>query len=179
MSTASKIESLLLAAGEPLSLGRLAKLTGEKKEKLKEILRSLEEKYSLASGSGIILARVEDNYRFLTNPGAAALVASLLREDLNAELTEPGLEALAIIAYRGPATRPEIEQVRGVNCVLILRNLLLRGLVEKIGGEQEILPKYRITHEFLRFLGVSKAQDLPDYEKLSRDKTLDQITSGL
>ena len=82
-----------------------------------------------------------------------------------------------MIAYKGPVTKPEIEQIRGVNCSLILRNLLLRGLIEEtgsVGGEA----RYSITIPFLQYLGVSSVKELPDYEGLNAHETLKAVLNA-
>lgn len=175
MSLPAKIESLLFVSAEPLSLERIGKIAQEKKKDAAAALAELLLKYAPGANVGMTLVKIGDNYQLLTNPRHASIVSRYLKADRDFELTEPGLETLAIIAYRGPLTKPEIEQIRGVNCALILRNLLLRALIEKIGGQEESLSRYQITHEFLRFLGVSEVKDLPDYDKLSKDKSLVQI----
>lgn len=174
MSLPAKIEALLFAAAEPLSVSRMSKICEAKKSDAQAALSLLESKYRTDADAGLALIKIEDNYQLLTNPRWSAAVGRYLKSARDFELTAPALETLAVIAYRGPVTKPEIEQVRGVNCALILRNLLLRALIEKedSGGD---LPRFRITHEFLRFLGVNKVEDLPNYSELSRDKTLAQI----
>jgi len=83
------------------------------------------------------------------------------------------LETLTIIAYRGPVTRPEMEQIRGVNCSQILRNLLIKGLVEMEEKNKE--PYYSISVDFLKYLGVSNIQELPDYDKLHQHESLEEF----
>jgi len=114
-------------------------------------------------------------YQLASHPDNAKLVQLFLKSDITGELTEPALETLTIIAYRGPMTKPEIEQIRGVNCSLILRNLLIRGLIEKIEHKKVELPRYQVTHDFIRFLGIGSAAELPDYEKLHTHETLDEV----
>ncbi|MBI2050426.1 MAG: SMC-Scp complex subunit ScpB [Parcubacteria group bacterium] len=175
MPLASKIESLLFVSSQPISITQLKKLTGAKKGEVEAALRELKSSYGGKKGSGIILAVSGDAYQLVSHPDNAALVKSFLKSDVTGELTDPGLETLTIIAYRGLVTKPELEQIRGVNCGLILRNLLIRGLIERTSEKKEMLPKYRVTHDFLKFLGVSSASELPDYEKLSRHETLDEV----
>jgi segregation and condensation protein B len=85
------------------------------------------------------------------------------------------LETLTIVSYRGPITKPVLEQIRGVNCSLILRNLLIRGLIERLESTKTQMPKYQVMHEFIKFLGMSSVKDLPEYEKLSTHETLDEV----
>ena len=96
-----------------------------------------------------------------------------MRGEQVGELTRPSLESLTIIAYRGPITKAELEMIRGVNCSMILRNLLIRGLIREEKGKTESV--FRVSLEFLRWLGVQQASDLPDYDKLSGSDLIDQV----
>ncbi|PJC40500.1 MAG: SMC-Scp complex subunit ScpB [Parcubacteria group bacterium CG_4_9_14_0_2_um_filter_41_8] len=175
MSLLSKIESLLFVSSEPLSLSQLKKLCDAKKGEVEDALEQLREKYKNQKENGIVFVVSGDKYQLASNPDNAKLVKDFLKSDITGELTEPALETLTIIAYRGPITKPELEQIRGVNCSLILRNLLIRGLIERLESKKIDMPRYQVTHEFIRFLGVSQVHDLPDYEKLSKHETLDQV----
>jgi segregation and condensation protein B len=88
------------------------------------------------------------------------------------------LETLTIIAYRGPVSRAEIEQIRGVNCAIILRNLLMRGLVENQEDKKKMQTVYNITFDFLQFLGLKEQSELPDYAKLNSSESLEKILSS-
>ena len=80
---------------------------------------------------------------------------------MHGELSRPSLEALTILAYRGPLTRPELEQIRGVHSSLILRNLLLRGLIEEKEDARLGQPLYSVTLDFLRHIGLASVEELP------------------
>ena len=94
---------------------------------------------------------------------------------MSGELTPPSVETLTIIAYRVPITKPAIEQIRGVNCSLILRNLLIRGLIEEHEDKQRLQNTYTISFEFLRHLGVDRVEDLPQYIELHADEIVQQF----
>lgn len=175
MSLISKIESLLFVSNQPLSLTQLKKLCDAKKDEVQSALSELKKKYADQDGCGIVFIASADKYQLASHPDNAKLVKDFLKSDVTGELTEPALETLTIIAYRGPITKPELEQIRGVNCSLILRNLLIRGLIERIEDKKVDMPRYQATHEFIRFLGVSQISELPDYEKLSKHETLDEV----
>ena len=83
-------------------------------------------------------------------------------------VSRPSLEALAVLAYRGPLTRPELEQIRGVQSSMILRNLMIRGLVEMKEDLRLGQPVYRVTVDFLKHIGADRVESLPDFEKLLR-----------
>lgn len=138
-------------------------------------MRELVQKYKVQEESGVMLAVVGEKYQFTSHPDNAKLVELFLKADVTGDLTQPALETLTIIAYRGPITKPELEQIRGVNCSLILRNLLIRALIEKVEEKKLSLPKYQVTHEFIKFLGIDSVQELPDYKKLSQHEILDEV----
>ena len=176
MTLASTIESLLFVSSQPVSVSQLKKLTGAKKADIDAALKGLAEAYEEKKHSGILLMVSGDRYQLVSHPDNAKAVKVFLKSDVTGELTDPALETLAIVAYRGPITKPELEQIRGVNCGLILRNLLIRGLIERIpSASKQLLPKYLVTHEFIRFLGVSSVEALPEYETLSKHETLDEV----
>jgi len=106
-------------------------------------------------------------------PDNVKLIQEFIKDETTGELTRPSLETLTIIAYRGPVSKLDLERIRGVNCSLILRNLLIRGLVESKTEKKEIY--YNITFDFIRFLGVNDIKELPDYERLHTDDSLDRM----
>jgi segregation and condensation protein B len=169
MSLKSKIESLLFISAHPLSEKKIAELAGAKADEVKTVIYELISDYN---ERGIKIARIDDEYQMSTANDNAALIRDFIKDETNGELTRPSLETLTIIAYRGPITKAELEQIRGVNCGLILRNLMIRGLVEAGGGGEQ---KYNITFDFLRFLGIKSVTELPDFEKLSRDPNLEKF----
>ena len=114
-------------------------------------------------------------YQMMTNPENGKIVQAYMQDETTGELTRASLETLSIIAYRGPLTRPEIEQIRGVNCSLILRNLMMRGLVEMQEDAETKTPRYSITFDFMRFLGVASISQLPEYDKLRHHEFVEKI----
>lgn len=174
MSTRSKIESILLVASRPLGLVALAKLLEITKKELVTELESLRDSYQ-EEGRGIELALGTTEVQLVSSPGNAELVKKFLKEEITGELTRPSLETLTIIAYRGPIGKAELEQVRGVNCSLILRNLLIRGLVVHEDDKKTRQRKYSVTVEFLKFLGISQVQELPEYDKLSSHEAVEDL----
>jgi segregation and condensation protein B len=161
----SQIESLLFVAARPLNVKRLCEATGATKDEVTAALDAIAAKHN-AEGSGIRVLRNGNDVQMSTSPDNSRAVQDFLKDETTGELTKPSLETLTIIAYRGPVTKAELEQIRGVNCSLILRNLLMRGLVEAQGEPYEPQTTFRVTMDFLRFLGVSGVEELPDYDKL-------------
>jgi len=172
--TTQKLESILFISNKPLSYKKLAELLNSKTDAIKNSSELLKEKYNQSGG-----VRILDNGHSLqlaTSPDSGEVVEEFLKQELTGEMTRPQLETLTIIAYRGPILKTELEQIRGVNCSLILRNLLIRGLVEVVTDKEKIA-RYQITMDFLRFLGINSQRDLPDYEKLSRHEFIDTLLS--
>lgn len=174
----NQIESLLFISHKPLSITELAKLCGADKKETEEILNQLAEEYKTRAG-GVEILRVEEKYQMATSGECSDVVAKFVKSELTGELTRPSLETLTIIAYRGPISKAELELIRGVNCSLIIRNLLIRGLIEAKEDKAKGSTYYNITLEFLKFLGLSGVSDLPDFAKLNRDNNLDKLLEGL
>ena len=107
-----------------------------------------------------------------TTPRVSSVVKKFLKDETTGELTKAALETLSIIAYRAPITKYELEQIRGVNCSLILRNLLIRGLIEEDKDPQTKNIVYKLSFDFLKFLGIKEVKELPDFEKLNSDENL-------
>ena len=157
------IEAILFASGRALSERKLADLLGKKPEEISGILDSLQEKLS---ERGVILQRYEKEVELVTHPEAAEYVSKVIKDEEQGELTRAALEALTILAYRGPMTRPELEQIRGVQSSMILRNLMIRGLVEQKEDMRLGQVTYAVTFDFLNHLGLKSIKDLPEYEEL-------------
>lgn len=168
-----QIESLLFIAGKPLSVRKLADMLHAKPSEITSAADTLLERYK--EDKGIHIMRVDDNYQMATSPAQADLIETFIKSEQTGELTKPSLETLTIIAYRGPITKAELEQIRGVNCSLILRNLLIRGLIEAGFDRKLKITVYQVTLQFLEFLGVSTTRDLPEYEKLHNDVRLREL----
>ena len=111
----------------------------------------------------------------MTQPDAARAVAKVVNAEISGELTRPSLEALTILAYCGPMSRAELEQIRGVQSTLILRNLMLRGLIEEQPEEKLGQPLYAVTFDFLRHLGLKSVESLPEYEELRGHSVVQDI----
>jgi segregation and condensation protein B len=170
----TKIESILFISNKPLTASKLAELVDGPEPEVEEALKSLTEKYS-ADDSGIKLMTNGAKYQLVTAQASAEAVNKFVKDEIVGDLTRPQLETLTIVAYRGPIKKSELEQIRGVNCTLILRNLLMRGLVEGTGDLGELTSEFSLTLDFLRHLGISSSKDLPDFENLSRDSKIDEL----
>jgi len=168
------LESILLISDRALKIKNLAKKLNLEKKEVKELIEELKEKFNIES-SGIHLLITNDKIQFTTNPLSKKIVKEFVKEELNSNLTDASLEALTIIAYRGPITRSELEQIRGVNCSIILRNLLIKGLIESKTNKEKMTETYSITLDFLKYLGINTINELPDYERLNSDELINKI----
>lgn len=162
MSLESQIESILFFSAEPVTILELSKFLDKDKSEIKEALRSLQNFYQ---ARGIVIVSNGDEYSFGTSPENSVLIESLQKEEFSRELGRAGLETLSIILYRGPISRREIDQIRGVNSGFILRTLLIRGLIERaegVTGERSFT--YKPTLKLLQFLGITKKEELPEFD---------------
>jgi segregation and condensation protein B len=154
------LESLLFIAGEPAPIEQLAATLGVEEKFIEAALSSLQEDYK---SRGLRLQRNGNHVQLVTAPEAAPYIERFLGLQLSSRLSLPALETLAIVAYRQPVTRAQIETIRGVNSDGVLRTLLNRGLIEEVGRlEQAGRPiLYGTTFEFLRHFGLQELRDLP------------------
>lgn len=162
----SAVEALLFFYGEPITAAKVAKVTGFPEKECPALIRALGEKLAGDSTRGLQL--LEDNGRFqlTTKPNLAWLTKKLLESEFKEELTPAALETLSLIAYLGPVPRSTIDYVRGVNSSFILRNLLIRGLVDReLEAGKKNVYEYRASFEFLKHMGLKNVQELPEYEK--------------
>lgn len=175
----SALESLLFASGEPLSLRRLAETLKIPEGAVAEGLRALE--LELAKpGCGLALLWKGKEVVLATRPENAEYVATLFKSELQSSISPAALETLAVIAYRGPITRLGIDAIRGVNSSFTLRNLLIRGLIDREGSATDARGYvYSLSFDFLREIGVSKVEDLPDYKTLIHDNRLESLAATI
>jgi len=157
------IESLLFVADEPVHVERLASALEVDTDQVETALAGLAQAYT---GRGISLQRKGQRVQMVTAPEAADYVRRFLGLDFSGKLTPAALETLAIIAYRQPITRAQIESIRGVNSDSVLRTLVNRGLIEEQGRlEQAGRPiVYGTTFEFLQHFGLLSLDQLPPLE---------------
>lgn len=176
MSIAKQLEALLVASGKPYKPAHLVKVLSTTPEELDRALGEVADHLNQAS-SGLKLFQSETEVAIVTDPEVSDFIAEVLQKDLTGELTKPSLETLTIIAYRGPVTKPEIEQIRGVNCSLILRNLMIRGLLDEQKNKQG-LPVYSVSMAFLQYLGVKSVSALPSYKDLNTHAVLESLKAS-
>lgn len=158
----SVVESLLFVAATPTPLARLAQVTGATEAAVLEALDRISAAYA-TPGRGLRLLHKGDRVYLTTAPDSGPFIEKFLGLDLSTRLSTAALETLAVIAYRQPLTRGDIELIRGVNCDGVLRTLIARELVEPVGRlEQPGRPfLYGTTLQFLHYFGLESLERLP------------------
>jgi segregation and condensation protein B len=175
----SIIESVLFSIGEPVKIAKLVKITDATKPEVDNALMMLGVEYAGAN-RGLTLLRKEDEAQLATNPENAAFVDQIIKSELQESLSNSALEVLSIIAYRGPLTRTDVEAIRGVNCSYTVRNLLMRGLIERIDNPKDNRGYvYKISFDFLKKMGLESVAKLPDFETLSQDERITSVIAQL
>jgi segregation and condensation protein B len=162
-SLAALVESLLFVADSPASVGRLAEALEVTPGQVEQALGELD---STCAGRGLRLQRAGSRVQLITVPEAAPSVERFLGLEARTHLSRAALETLAIIAYRQPISRPEVETIRGVNSDSVLRTLLSVGLIEEVGRAQTVGRPilYGTTFEFLQHFGLRSLEELPPLE---------------
>jgi segregation and condensation protein B len=168
----SALESLLFVSGEPLSIKKIAEVFGVSDDEVSRIIASLRHKYE-SEESGLSLVSLDGSVQLVTKKSNATLIESFAKSQMQESLSKPSLEVLSVVAYRGPISRGEIELIRGVNCSMTIRNLLLRGLIDREASFDERRGFiYTIALAFLKELGLASREELPEYATLSQDARL-------
>ena len=186
MNLSAKLEAILFWKAEPVSFKKLAQLLSTEKTDVTETTEATgaikltetdiktgltELETSLKNrNSGLTLVQTDTEVMLGSAKEFSPLIEQLTKEELSRDLGKAGLETLSIVLYQGPISRAGIDYIRGVNSQFILRNLLIRGLVERIDNPKDARSfLYKTTLELLAHLGVSKIEELPEYEKVRAD----------
>jgi segregation and condensation protein B len=152
-----KIITLLYLSGEPMKIDLLSKLLSNTPAEIESYLNEVE---AALQTIGLALLRSHEGVSIVTQPDQAQLVEAFWKEELQGELTPASLQVLTLVAYLGSPTREEISYIRGVQSSQSIRTLTVRGFLSRSG---EVCT---LTGEALMHLGVTKSEELPDYEKL-------------
>ena len=164
-SLAKRIEATLFIHGEPLTLDRLVKLLGVEITKIRQAAEELDQKLI---DTALTLVWKDDSLQLATRPAVAEDIDRLIKEEISREISRAAAETLAIIAYRGPLIKSEIDYIRGVNSSYTLRNLLIRGLIERKTNPKDARTYiYKVSIDLLKFLGLSKIGELPEYSEFA------------
>ena len=165
----SVVEAVLFASDESLTVARLADIVGTSVKQLREHIKNLNEKYE-ANNNAFRVEQIAGGYQMLTLSDYNYWLKKLLRVRSDTKLSPAALETLAIIAYKQPVIRADVEAIRGVQVGEIIRNLMYKGLV-KIVGRAEVLGRpmlYGTTKKFLEIFGLNSLKDLPKIEELKK-----------
>ena len=162
----SVIESVLFVAGEPILVSDLCFKFNVKQKEIEKAVAKLQEKYN--ENSGIKLLQFNNKLQFASNPNNVDFVSLVLNPIRQRNLTKATLETVAIVAYKQPITRMEIEEIRGVNSDYAINILLEHKLVEIVGRKDAVGKPalFGTTDEFLKRFDISSINDLPDYNEL-------------
>lgn len=172
------IEGILFAAGDPVSMERMAAILEQDVETVERVCSSLADEYRYQR-RGICLVRTENSWQMCTAPEYAPQIRKTLEHRKPAKLSQTALEVLAIVAYFQPVTRAYIEQIRGVDSSYTVGLLLERQLIEEAG--RLAVPgrpmQFRTTHHFLRTFGLTSLEELPELPSATQEGT--QMTLDL
>jgi segregation and condensation protein B len=166
---ARTLEALLVVASRPLTLVELAEAAGEDSERVETALGLLAERFA-EGRSGIVLEKVAGGWAFRASRDAAAACGRLFERPSERGLSSAALETLAVIAYLGPCSRPEIARLRGVAADSVVAGLVERGLIVEAGREESVgAVRYRVTPLFERVFGLESLSELPRLDDLGAD----------
>jgi segregation and condensation protein B len=177
MDIKSQIESLLFISAKPVAVSELAKLIHASPEDIRKSGDELVEYYKNEK-RGIKIIKDGTKFQMVSSPENAKVIQEFIKDETSGELSRPSLETLTIIAYRGPISKIDLDRIRGVNCSLIIRNLLIRGLIESKSDKKKGDTYYNVTFDFVRFLGINEISELPDFERLHTNDTLDRMLNN-
>lgn len=158
------IEAFLFYYGDPVSRKKIAEFLKISEEEVQNALSSYEKYLCDSTMRGLTLIMNGESVQLSLKKEFSEMGKKFIEEEFRESLTPAGLETVSLIAYLGPVSRATIDYIRGVNSSFTIRNLMMRGLIER-SEEKGARYQYRVSFEFLSHMGLSKLEDLPDYEK--------------
>ncbi len=176
MNLEQKIEAILFYKNEPMEIKKLSKLVGVGERETREALQNLAK---FLSGRGICLIMTDAEVSLATAPEMASFIEQIAKNEMSDEIGKAGLETLAIVLYNNPISRREVDYIRGVNSTFILRNLCVRGLIEREPDSRDLrVFKYKGSLSLLAHLGLKTIEELPEFDmfknKIEESKNLMQ-----
>jgi len=167
---ARTIEALLVVASQPLTVAELVEAAADEQERVETALGLLRERYR-EGRSGIVLEQVAGGWAFRAAREAAEACGRLFERPVQRSLSQASLETLAIVAYLGPCTRPDVARIRGVSADSAVANLVERGLISEAGRDDGVggAIRYRTTPLFERVFGLESLSELPRLDDLGGD----------
>ncbi|MEA3323119.1 MAG: SMC-Scp complex subunit ScpB [Patescibacteria group bacterium] len=170
------LESVLFMYGREISFARIGELLDLSEEDVVQIVKTLQEEYKKRENCGLRIIVKDDVVQMVTHPNSAKVIEQITKKELEGPLTPVAMEVLSIIVYREPISKIDIEAIRGVNCSFSIRNLLRRGLIERVHTDKaKRIQQYQTTIDLLRLLGIESVEELPEFDELSTDKRIDAI----
>jgi len=169
------IEALLFASPEPLTQSKINLIFEDDPPILSEIVEQLQKRYH-ENDHGIVIAEVAGGYQLVTRSDYDIYVKRMLSKSGRLMLSPAALETIAIIAYKQPLNRYEIESIRGVDCTGVLKTLLSRNLI-KVKGRDEGVGRpllYATTDKFLEYFGLNRLADMPKLREISEITDADE-----
>lgn len=167
MNLEAQIEAILFFKGEPTKIKELAKILEVTEGQINDSISVLKENLN---NRGVSLLTKDNEIALGTAPEVSELIEKVRKEELSKDIGKAGLETLSIVLYKSPIARSEIDYIRGVNSAFILRNLLIRGLVERENNPNDQRSfLYKPTFELLSFLGVESIDKLPNFETVQAE----------
>ena len=168
----SAVEAVLFASGEPVAVQALIEMLGVTALEFEPVLQGLALRYD--EDRGVRLMRFDDSLQLCTRPQFMDLIEKVLQPVRKQTLTQAALETLAVVAYRQPVTRMEIEQIRGVQCDRAVATLLHHGLIAEVGRKESIGRPilYGTTEKFLQHFALTSLEALPRLAQVKVDEEL-------
>lgn len=168
----SAVEAVLFASGEPVAVQALIEILGVTAQEFEPVLQGLALRYD--EDRGVRLMRFDDSLQLCTRPQYMDLIEKVLQPVRKQTLTQAALETLAVVAYRQPVTRMEIEQIRGVQCDRAVATLLHHGLIAEVGRKEGIGRPilYGTTEKFLQHFALTSLEALPRLAQVKVDEEL-------
>ena len=168
----SAVEAVLFASGEPVAVQALIEMLGVTVQEFEPVLQGLALRYD--EDCGVRLMRFDDSLQLCTRPQYMDLIEKVLQPVRKQTLTQAALETLAVVAYRQPVTRMEIEQIRGVQCDRAVATLLHHGLIAEVGRKESIGRPilYGTTEKFLQHFALTSLEALPRLAQVKVDEEL-------
>lgn len=167
----SAIEALLFASGEPLSINELSNHINEKIKNIELIIQEMIDEYEKVQTRGVKIIRIKGKYQLVTKGENAEYIQKLLKKNKRQSLSQASIESLAIISYKQPITRIDIDEIRGVKSESALQRLIERDLIKEV-GRLEVPGRpilYGTTDEFLRQFDLKDLSDLPSLDLFGQD----------
>lgn len=170
---AQQAETLLFTAGEAVPIADIAKLTNASEQDVQTALADLQAAYE---GHGIVVSVSDTHAHMVTSKDVSEFLGQFISDEPQ-ELSKAALETLAIVAYRGPITRFDVDAIRGVDSRRMLRGLFLRGFLRQVRTSGKAVA-YEVTEEFLSHMGVATKEDLPQFAELATHENLNHLTDS-